>query len=54
MVDNKNEKDWSETSYNLFEYFWANSIFSVKDEKNLPYFLKVCPNILLPAKLQNN
>jgi len=34
MEENKN------SNYNLLEYFWANSVFAAKDEKNLPYFLK--------------
>ena len=36
----KDKKKWEVADYNLFEYFWSNSIFSAKDEKNLPYFLK--------------
>ena len=41
-MENKDldEKNWKKTDYNIFEYFWSNSIFSIKDERNLPYFLK--------------
>jgi len=39
-MENGKNKHWKETEYNLFEYFWASSIFSPKDENNLPFFLK--------------
>lgn len=38
-MKDKNDTKWENVNYNLLEYFWANTFFSVKDEKNLPYFL---------------
>ena len=39
---NDNLEKWDNVKINFLEYFWSNSFFGAKNEKNLPYLIKKC------------